>query len=450
MAEQYELVKKRSMISITCTSHEVTFEATTRKSSISGIVEFEVAADYDFGKPTCVNYAVEGRAVFGPYKDIREKLDFEYHGCACQRRQELQDLLIQDVIGTGVRQDHPWIVFTAGAMGAGKSHAVHFMSREGCFPLSNVAQIDLDQFRCKLPEWLGYLARSPETAGYLTHRESGCMMEIAQEAALRNCKNIWIDGSLRDHVWYAAVFEGIRKNHPQYRIAIFHVTASWETTCQRAAARAKTTGRVVPDRDLWRSFEQVPVSVEKLSTLADLCIEIENDSVPTLKRFCALGQTYTSGSWEQVRQRFATLPEMRCVYAGSKLDCIIDEAVARPVVIFSKTWCSFCSKVKAIISQQTQSLKSERDLCDVDDFYALELDTMTCQPLDKTGGNSVDAPCQVGGLGVALQMQLAARTAQTTVPYVFINGEFIGGCDTIIGLHQDGRLAPLLALAHTT
>lgn len=46
-----------------------------------------------------------------------------------------QDDLINSVLGVGrVPQQHPWIVFTAGAMGAGKSRCVSWMATKGIFP----------------------------------------------------------------------------------------------------------------------------------------------------------------------------------------------------------------------------------------------------------------------------------------------------------------------------
>jgi len=40
-------------------------------------------------------------------------------------------------------------------------------------------------------------------AGMCTRRESGYLVEIAQAAAMAQRKHVWVDGSLRDGVWYA-------------------------------------------------------------------------------------------------------------------------------------------------------------------------------------------------------------------------------------------------------
>ena len=36
------------------------------------------------------------------------------------------DSLVSNVVGASSEKDHPWIVFTAGAMGAGKSHTINW------------------------------------------------------------------------------------------------------------------------------------------------------------------------------------------------------------------------------------------------------------------------------------------------------------------------------------
>jgi hypothetical protein len=39
------------------------------------------------------------------------------------------------------RPVHPWVVFTAGAMGAGKSRAMHWLHARGLFPLPSFVQV---------------------------------------------------------------------------------------------------------------------------------------------------------------------------------------------------------------------------------------------------------------------------------------------------------------------
>ncbi|CAL1358078.1 unnamed protein product [Linum trigynum] len=93
-----------------------------------------------------------------------------------------------------------------------------------------------------------------------------------------------------------------------------------------------------------------------------------------------------------------------------------------PVVIFSKTYCPYCTSVKKLLSDLRAAYK------------AVELDTESD--------------------GAEIQAALAQLTGQRTVPNVFIGGKHIGGCDDTMALNKSGKLVPLLteagAIAATT
>lgn len=82
------------------------------------------------------------------------------------------------------------------------------------------------------------------------------------------------------------------------------------------------------------------------------------------------------------------------------------------VMIFSKTTCPYCQKVKQLF----QSLGV--------DFKPLELDTIEN--------------------GVEVQQVLLEMYGQKTVPNVFIGGQHVGGCDSTLKLHAEDRLLPMI------
>jgi hypothetical protein len=87
---------------------------------------------YDWSKPTSFNYGSPERRFFGPYASIRANLDFAYHGNYLRARQAIQDELITALLRENDTSQpgpnpNPWVVFTCGAMGAGKSHVVTWM-----------------------------------------------------------------------------------------------------------------------------------------------------------------------------------------------------------------------------------------------------------------------------------------------------------------------------------
>ncbi|GER24984.1 glutaredoxin family protein [Striga asiatica] len=102
---------------------------------------------------------------------------------------------------------------------------------------------------------------------------------------------------------------------------------------------------------------------------------------------------------------------------GSDLEESVKKTVSEnPVVVYSKTWCSYSMQVKYLF----ESLGVEP--------FVVELD-------------------QLGQQGSELQKSLESLTGQRTVPNVFIGGKHIGGCSDTIDLHQNGKLEALLSKA---
>eukprot|EP00871_Galdieria_phlegrea_P005125 jgi/Galph1/5613/GphlegSOOS_G4288.1 len=102
--------------------------------------------------------------------------------------------------------------------------------------------------------------------------------------------------------------------------------------------------------------------------------------------------------------------------SSENIEKVKEYVAAAFVVIFSKSWCPFCDRVKILFKQ----LKVP--------FKVIELD----EERD----------------GTALQKALYELTGQRTVPNVFINGTHVGGCDQVLQLERKGelrkRLGPVL------
>eukprot|EP00929_Paragymnodinium_shiwhaense_P121327 TRINITY_DN93518_c0_g1_i1.p1 TRINITY_DN93518_c0_g1~~TRINITY_DN93518_c0_g1_i1.p1 ORF type:complete len:743 (+),score=111.75 TRINITY_DN93518_c0_g1_i1:76-2304(+) len=263
-----------------------------------------VAADYDFTEPTTEAYAHEDYLVeastnrscfktydakqhgelYGVYAGIRTKLDFTYHVNYTERRQAWQDRMVSRVARCTSPRPRPWVVFTCGAMGAGKGHVMTWLSKQNIFPLEDIVHIDPDHFKRVMPEWPGYTKNNQLTAGTMCHDESGLMQELAQEVALQRGQNVWIDGSLRNHAWYAQVFADIRVRFPTYRVAVFYVHCSFGEVIRRAEKRGHDTGRFIPEERLRQSVEATKTAIMMLAPLADFVARIDNeDVIPSLE-----------------------------------------------------------------------------------------------------------------------------------------------------------------------
>ncbi|CAB9529203.1 Zeta toxin [Seminavis robusta] len=231
-------------------------------------------------------HASNDRNFYGKYSHIRETLDYSYHKNYSYERQKFQDAIITEFLHGAVITDkdgqlcttptEPWLVFTGGAMGAGKSYTMRRLVENGQFPLIAFITVDPDMIRRQLPEYHVYCESNPELAGTLTHKESGYIAEILTLAGLQSGKNVMVDGSLRNAEWYKTYFKRLRSDFPILRLAIIHVTAPREAIFQRAAERALVTGRVVPTAVLEEAIEQVPRSMKILAPLVNYHVDLNN------------------------------------------------------------------------------------------------------------------------------------------------------------------------------
>ena len=285
---------------------------------------------FDYKSCTFSQYQDANATHAGKYAAIRAGLDTAYHGTYSQPRQALQDRLLDDALqGVEGGRETPWCIFTAGAMGSGKSHVFEYLVNRAILPLQGVQILDPDMFKASLPEWKGYLRRDPLRAGFHTRRESGYLLEVAQEHALRDRRHVWVDGSLRDGAWYSGEFERISRQHPSYKIAIVHVVASRNVVLQRAERRAAVTGRHVPISEIDDSIARVPRSVEQLRTRVDFLAVVDNSAdKPYLVEYCdnELCQVCLD-DWGQLSARLAEDCEERADRGEEPEDeCIIASA----------------------------------------------------------------------------------------------------------------------------
>lgn len=94
---------------------------------------------------------------------------------------------------------------------------------------------------------------------------------------------------------------------------------------------------------------------------------------------------------------------------------IVDKAIAEnTVVVFSKTWCPYSKKAKALLKEKYSDAQTT----------IFELDER------EDGGE--------------LQNYLQEKTGQRTVPNIFIKQQHIGGSDDLTALHSEDGIRALL------
>lgn len=100
--------------------------------------------------------------------------------------------------------------------------------------------------------------------------------------------------------------------------------------------------------------------------------------------------------------------------AGRAIETVVQEEIAsNQVAIFSKSYCPYCMRAKALFKEMGVP------------FKAIELD------IDERGGQ--------------MKQYLISFTNQHTVPNIFINGVHVGGFDQTLALKGSGKLEAMLS-----
>jgi cysteine synthase A len=98
----------------------------------------------------------------------------------------------------------------------------------------------------------------------------------------------------------------------------------------------------------------------------------------------------------------------------------VDEVLAdatRPVVMFALEWCEFCWSARRMFA------------CFGIPYRSIDLDSVAYQEDDRGG---------------KIRAALAARTSISTIPQIFVGGQFIGGSTETFDAWRSGRVQELL------
>ena len=102
--------------------------------------------------------------------------------------------------------------------------------------------------------------------------------------------------------------------------------------------------------------------------------------------------------------------------SSSASDFVTTAIADHKVVVFSKSYCPYCTKTKELLAQ-------------------LNVDA-TIYELNDMGSEGAD-----------IQEELLQRTGQRTVPSTFIGGQHVGGNDSLQSAHRSGELQTWLVAA---
>lgn len=260
----------------------------TRSAAGWQSLDWVVPEDYNWEVCTQENYAASESSNVGPLAAARELVDAGYHGHYVVERQQLQDKLVLDLLPnrSGPRKA-PLLLFTAGAMGVGKSFVIKWMAQQGLLPLEEFALIDPDRIAQQLPEYPGYAARASASASVMTRLEAGLLTELGLVWALQQRRNILVDSSLRHGSWYASLLKKLRGEVPEVRVVLVYVHTSEEIIYRRAQERGRA-GRVAMSSEVQDSLQKMPRAIGRLLPHVDFFAQVANDGdQPRVTSICS-------------------------------------------------------------------------------------------------------------------------------------------------------------------
>src|SRR5438874_6067973 len=152
----------------------------------------------------------------GPYKKYRAIMDYEYFDNYIAERQRLQDKIIEKSIPQiNNKTRRPWILFTCGCFGAGKSHSMKYLDSIGYINLRDFIYIDPDRIKYELPESDDFIKYDPVKAGSLLHKESTYISLLIQYVLFDKGYPMIVDGSMKDVDWHLSYINWIYSNYSQ-------------------------------------------------------------------------------------------------------------------------------------------------------------------------------------------------------------------------------------------
>eukprot|EP00913_Durusdinium_trenchii_P025581 g24010.t1 len=207
------------------------FPAAGHVAPVAPVAEAEVSqaafpvAGYNWEICTQQNYA---------QKDVEGGGRGQELGHLWKSGERFQDTLVRRLVelnGHGAPLREPRLVFTAGAMGVGKSHVIRWLAEKGILPMKDFVHINPDHL----------------AAQRLRPTERGRRLMYA----LQQKRNILVDSSLRHGSWYSRVLQKIRQKLPEVRVVLMYVHAHEETIYE---TRRRVLSTALPARQVLEIF----------------------------------------------------------------------------------------------------------------------------------------------------------------------------------------------------
>jgi predicted ABC-type ATPase len=155
----------------------------------------------------------------------------------------------------------PVAIVMMGGPASGKS------SIASGIPKEHFVNCNSDDVKELIPEYQEAVKKSAKNAARMAHEESNYVMQQVRNQALKDRKNILMDGTGKEADKYLAFIQTLKKNG--YHVHVMMPDLDKDEAKKRATARAEVTGRWVPEEIIDKAYDAIPQNFEPIARAGD-------------------------------------------------------------------------------------------------------------------------------------------------------------------------------------
>jgi predicted ABC-type ATPase len=190
----------------------------------------------------------------------------------CLDRELFRSLAMKAVAVRAIPTPEPWVVFTGGGYGSGKSTIIGKLSEAGVLPCRGM--VGADMFKQLIPEYNLIKAVGDGRASYTVQKECVSLVKRLYPILLQNKCSFILDSSMSDFSETVSRIESAKKIG--YKLMLVAVLTPFELTINQAMHRAKISRRFPHKKALPESHVSFRQCFKKYPDLFDRVLVYTN------------------------------------------------------------------------------------------------------------------------------------------------------------------------------
>jgi SPP1 gp7 family putative phage head morphogenesis protein len=181
-----------------------------------------------------------------------------------EQRKELHQKILDEKLSKVQSSDKPIAILTGGGSGSGKTSVIEASLGN---MKDQMVHVDADDIKKSIPEYNDLVSRNSPTAAAQAHDESSDLSSELINRSIAEKKPFLYDSTMKNKEKFERLTKKLKDNG--YEVHIVFADCPLEEAKSRAAARARSTGRKVPDSVIEESHAGAIDGLKYLSKMAD-------------------------------------------------------------------------------------------------------------------------------------------------------------------------------------